>query len=98
MYSSALAHLFGSKDPHLQEPLFEISELNEYRKFMKAEENKQVLEEIRKYTRARKPLGDARFWENLSERLGCILSFKPIGTKEKLKMGRALFSLFYPGP
>ena len=61
VYSSALAHLFGRKDPLLREPLFEISERNEYRKFMKAEEDEQVLEKIKKYTGARKPLGDARF-------------------------------------
>ena len=83
VYSSATAHLFGKQDALLQEPLFERGELNEYRKFMKAEESKQVLEEIRKQTRVGRPLGDARFLENLSERLGCSLSFRPMGRPRK---------------
>jgi putative transposase len=78
-YSSAKAHILGRKDSLLKEPLFDKSELNQYRKFFRSEDDKKIIEEIRKQTRLGKPLGDAEFVKALSERLGCSLSFRPKG-------------------
>jgi putative transposase len=82
-YSSARAHLLGRKDPLLKEPLFVKSELNEYRRLIRLEEDTMILEEIRKKTRSGKPLGDGGFLKTLSERLGCSLSFRPKGRPRK---------------
>jgi putative transposase len=82
-YSSAKAHLLGRKDPLLKEPLFVKSELNEYRRLIRLEEDTMILEEIRKQTRSGKPLGDGEFLKTLSERLGCSLSFRPKGRPRK---------------
>jgi putative transposase len=83
LYSSARAHILGRKDPILKEPLFDKSELNEYRRFIRSEEDKKMMEEIRKQTRLGKPLGDGGFLNTLSERLGCSLSFRPKGRPRK---------------
>jgi putative transposase len=82
-HSSAKAHILGSRDPLLKEPLFDISELNEYRKFIRSEEDKKIIEEIRKQTRSGKPLGDGGFLNTLSEQTGCSLSFRPKGRPRK---------------
>jgi putative transposase len=82
-YSSAKGHLLGRKDPLLKDPLFDKSELNEYRRFIRSEEDKKITEEIRKQTRLGKPLGDAGFLKTLSENLGRSLSFRPKGRPRK---------------
>lgn len=82
-YSSAKAHILGRRSQLLNEPLFDKSELNEYRRFMKLEEDKKILEEIRRQTKLGKPLGDAGFLDSLSERLSCRLSFRPKGRPRK---------------
>jgi putative transposase len=82
-YSSAKGHILGGKDPLLKEPLFEKSELNDYRKFVRSGEDKKITEEIRKQTRSGKPLGGAEFLLVLSEKLGCSLSFRPKGRPRK---------------
>jgi len=82
-YSSAKAHILGRQDPLLKESLFDKDEINQYRKLMKSEEDKKVLEEIRNQTRLGKPLGDEGFLESLSERLGYGLSFRPKGRPTK---------------
>jgi putative transposase len=82
-YSSARAHILGRENPLLREPLFDKSGLNEYRKFIRSEQEKKVIEEIRKQTRSGKPLGGAEFLLTLSERLGCSLSFRPKGRPRK---------------
>jgi hypothetical protein len=46
---------------------------------MKLQEDKKILEEIRKQTKLGKPLGDEGFLETLSDRIGLNLSFKPRG-------------------
>lgn len=78
-YSSAKAHILGRKDPLLKDPIFDRTELNEYRRFIQSEEDKKTLEEIRKQTRLGKPLGNEGFLKTLSERLGYSLSFRPKG-------------------
>jgi putative transposase len=78
-YSSARAHVFGRDDRLLNEPLFDKNELSEYKKIMKLQEDKKILEEIRKQTKLGKPLGDEGFLETLSDRIGLNLSFKPRG-------------------
>jgi len=82
-YSSAKAHILGRKDPLLKEPPFDKSELNEYRRFIRSEEDKKITQEIRKQTRLGKPLGDGGFLNVLSERLGRSLSFRPKGRPRK---------------
>jgi putative transposase len=82
-YSSAKAHLLGAKDVLLKESLFDKRELKEYRKFMKMEEDKGLLEEIRKQSRLGKPLGDGSFLKTLSKRLGRSLVFRPKGRPKK---------------
>ncbi len=82
-YSSAKAHILRKRNPLLRESLFDRNELNEYREFIKLEEEKKILEEIRKQTRLGKPLGEAEFLEILSERVGCSLSFRPKGRPRK---------------
>ena len=83
LYSSAKAHILGEKDPLLKEPLFDKSQLDEYRRFIRSEEDKKIIEEIRKQTRSGKPLGDGGFLKILSEKLGCSLSFRPKGRPRK---------------
>jgi putative transposase len=82
-YSSAKAHLTGKPNPLLMDPLFDKGEMNEYKKFMKSEESKSTLEEIRKQTISGKPLGGAGFLEILTSRLGCSFSFRPRGRPRK---------------
>jgi len=82
-YSSAKAHILGTEDSLLKGPLFDRSQLKEYKRFVKLEEDKSILEEIRKQTRSGKPLGDVGFLKTLSERLGCSLSFRPRGRPRK---------------
>lgn len=82
-YSNAKAHILGRRSQLLNEPLFDKSELNEYRRFMKLEEDKKILEEIRKQTRLSRPLGDGGFIETLSERIGSSLFFRPKGRPRK---------------
>jgi putative transposase len=81
-YSSARAHLLGETDPLLGESLFDRSELGEYRRFLTGEDE-QVLQEIRKQTRAGRPLGDEDFLASLSERLSRSLSFRSRGRPRK---------------
>jgi putative transposase len=88
LYSSAKAHILQEKDPILKEPLFDKSELDEYRRFVKLDEDKKILEEIRKQTRSGKPLGDGGFLETLSETIGCSLSFRPKGRPRKSQIER----------
>jgi len=83
LYSSAKAHILGEKDPLLKEPLFDKSQLDEYRRFIRSEEDKKIIEEIRKQTRSGKPFGDGGFLKILSEKLGCSLSFRPKGRPRK---------------
>ncbi|OGQ13429.1 MAG: hypothetical protein A2026_03355 [Deltaproteobacteria bacterium RBG_19FT_COMBO_46_12] len=82
-YSSARAHILGRNDPLLKEPLFVRSELKEYERFIRSEEDKKTIEEIRKQTRLGKPLGNGSFLNTLSEKLGCSLSFRPKGRPRK---------------
>jgi len=82
-YSSAKAHILGRKDSLLKKGLFDKSELNEYGEFIRSQEDKKVMEEIRKQTRLGKPLGDGGFLNTLAERLGRSLSFKPKGKPRK---------------
>jgi putative transposase len=74
-YSSARAHILGRQD--------EKSELNEYRSFIRSEEDRKIIEEIRKQTRLGKPLGDGEFLKTLSAGLGRSLSFRPRGRPRK---------------
>jgi len=83
-YSSAKAHILGTKDTLLKEPLFDRRQLNEYRRFVKLEENKRTLEEIRKQTRSGKPLGDGGFLKILFEQLGHDLIFRQKGRPRKV--------------
>ena len=82
-HSSARAHILGIKDPVLKEPLFDKSELNEFKRFIRSEEDNKIMEEIRKQTRLGKPLGNGSFLNTLSEKLGCSLSFRPKGRPRK---------------
>jgi putative transposase len=83
LYSSAKAHVLGKRDPLLEEQLFDKGELNEYRSFIRSEEDQKITEEIRKQTRSGKPLGGSKFLLTLSERLSCSLSFRPKGRPRK---------------
>ena len=83
-YSSARAHILGTKNTLLKGPLFDKNELNGYRRFVRSKEDKKILEEIRKQTRLGKPLGDAGFLEILSEQLGHDLIFRQKGRPRKV--------------
>ncbi len=87
-YSSARAHLLGKKDPILNRDLFDKNERNEYRGFVRLEEDKKALEEIRKQTRVGRPIGKADFLRTLSESVGRNLSLKPRGRPRKHGIGR----------
>jgi len=82
-YSSAKAHILGRKDPLLNEHLFRTDEQNEYKRFMKLEEDKKILEEIRKQTRLGKPFGEAEFLRTLSKKLGYEFIFRQKGRPGK---------------
>lgn len=82
-FSSAKAHILGRKDPLLKEVLFNKTELNEYREFVRVEEDSEIVEEIRKQTRSGKPLGNEKFLNTLSEKLGRSLFFRPKGRPRK---------------
>jgi hypothetical protein len=75
----------GRNDALLNGHPFDRDELNGYRRFMKLEEDKNILEEIRKQTGLGKPLGDGGFVKTLSERIGCRLSFRPRGRPKRAK-------------
>jgi putative transposase len=83
-YSSARAHILGQRDELLKESVFGRGELNEYKRFMRKEQNQETLEEIRGKTRLGKPLGDERFLTVLSGRLGRLLDFRSKGRPRKL--------------
>lgn len=82
-YSSARTHLLGKSDKLLKEPLFNKYEMNEYKRFMKTVEDRKELDEIRRQTRLGKPLGDRKFLETLSEKLGHTLVFRSKGRPKK---------------
>jgi putative transposase len=82
-YSSAKAHFLGARDALLRESLFDKRELIEYKKFIKMDEEKGILEEIREQTRLGKPLGDGGFLEALSKQFGRMLVFRPKGRPKK---------------
>jgi len=82
-YSSGKAHILGRKDRLLKEAVFDKSEFDDYRKFMRIEDDKRLHEEIRHRTRSGRPLGDMGFLGTLSERLGYPLSFNPRGRPRK---------------
>jgi len=82
-YSSARTHLLGESNKLLMEPLFNKNELREYKRFMKMEEDKGVVEEIRKQTRLDRPLGNEGFLQTLSEKLRYNLFFRPKGRPKK---------------
>jgi putative transposase len=82
-YSSARAHILEKQDPLLREPLFEKSELNEYRRLIQSEQEEKVIEEIRKQTRSGKPLGGTEFLLTVSEVLGYSLPLRPKGRPRK---------------
>jgi putative transposase len=84
-YSSARVHLLGESNPLLKEPLFDERDLNEYKKFMKRREDKQVVEKIRRHTRLGRPLGDGGFLETLSRRLGRSFVFRSKGRPRQEK-------------
>ena len=75
--------MLGRIDPLLNGQLFDKTELDEYRRFMKLEEDKEILDVIRKQTRLGKPLGNRGFIETLSERIDCNLSFRVRGRPRK---------------
>lgn len=81
-YSSARAHMLGEPDEVLGESLFDKGELREYRRFLRAEDE-WVLQEIRRQTRAGRPVGDERFLASLSDHLGRRLCFRSRGRPRK---------------
>jgi putative transposase len=83
-YSIAKAHILGRKDSLLKEALTDKNELREYRKFMKAEEDGQVLEDIRRQTRLGRPLGEEEFLQALSRKLNYDMVFRTKGRPRKL--------------
>jgi len=82
-YSSARAHLLAEADPLLKEPLFGWDQLEEYRQLVNGKDNQGLLEEIRRQTKSGKPLGDAKFCESISSKLGRALIFRPRGRPRK---------------
>jgi putative transposase len=84
-YSSARAHILGKKDPLLKEALFDRSQLNEYRNFVRSEQDKKIIQEIRKQTRLGKPLGGGEFLKTLSAGLGRSIFFRPKGRPRRIE-------------
>jgi len=82
-FSSARAHLLGEADLLLKEPLFDPGDLNEYVRFIRNGEDKEVGEVIRRHTRLGKPLGSERFLKRLSKKVGYPLVFRPKGRPRK---------------
>ncbi|MBI5198612.1 MAG: transposase, partial [Nitrospirae bacterium] len=82
-YSSARTHILGESNTLLKEPLFDKSDLNNYRRFMEKKEDRGKIEEIRRQTKLGKPLGDGGFLATLSEKLDCNLAFRPRGRPPK---------------
>ena len=72
-------HLLGERNDLLKEPLFEGNDLNNYRDFLKKQEDQWIIEGIRRQTKSGKPLGDEDFLKSLSDKLGHELVFKPKG-------------------
>lgn len=82
-YSSARAHLLRESNKLWIETLFNKDELREYKRFMEMDEDKGVVEEIRRQTRLGRPLGDEGFLQILSEQLRYHLFFRPQGRPKK---------------
>jgi putative transposase len=82
-YSSAKAHILGHGDPLLKEPLFDRTQMSEYKNFIIRKVDEGILEEIRKRTRLGRPLGEEAFLKNLSRELGNTLTFRSRGRPRK---------------
>jgi putative transposase len=82
-YSSAKAHILGRTDSLLKEAPTDRNEISEYRKFMRAGEDGQVLEDIRRQTRLGRPLGKEGFLQTLSRKLNYDMVFRPRGRPRK---------------
>lgn len=79
-YSSAKTHILGENNALLREPLFDKDELYSYKSYMETGEDEEAIKDIiRKQTRLGKPLGDERFLQTLSEKLGRNLVFRTKG-------------------
>jgi putative transposase len=60
-YSSARAHVDGTRDEILGEPLFEENQTKDYAQFIRTSISEDEIEEIRYFTRTGRPLGSEQF-------------------------------------
>lgn len=84
-YSSARVHILGERDSLLKEALFDEGEREEYVRFVKEDDDKEDKEQIRRMTRLGKPLGGTTFIQELSNKVGRPLVFRPIGRPRTTK-------------
>jgi len=84
-YSSAKAHIYGTKDEVLGETLFEGRQRKDYIELMKANIKEEDINNIRNYTRNGRPFGRESFTEKIEQKLDRILKSRPRGRPKKKK-------------
>ena len=84
-YSSAKAHICGTKDEILGEMLFEGRQRTDYIQLMKANIKEEDINNIRDYTRNGRPFGSESFVEKMEQKLDRIFKLRPRGRPKKGK-------------
>lgn len=84
-YSSAKAHIYGTKDEALGEMLFEDRQRKDYIQLMKANIKEEDINNIRNYTRNGRPFGSESFVEKMEQKLDRIFKLRPRGRPKKGK-------------
>jgi putative transposase len=84
-WSSARAHILGTRDPVLNNPRWLLEEIGvqHYRSYSKEEESETELEAIRHMTKRGLPLGTLRFQQKIEKELRRKLVPRPRGRPRK---------------
>ena len=69
-WSSAAAHVAGHDDKLVKAALPLLAEVQDWRKFLRSEDEEKYLERLRQHSRTGRPLGDEAFVASLEKRLG----------------------------
>lgn len=84
-YSSALAHIGGTRDDILGAELFEESQRKNYKEFIRTGLSEKELNSIRYHTRTGRPLGNDEFIKKMEKKLERRFILKSPGRPRKAK-------------
>lgn len=82
-WSSARAHVEGKTDPLLSDDCPLVETVKDWRKYLSAADDVEVMEELSKATRTGRPFGSARFVKRMEALLGRALKALPVGRPRK---------------